>query len=91
MISWDLLNNIIESRVQVPWNTNLFPANEQEREEIAMYEKIKIDAFSIEPNWMKEDLFQVCERAKSFLESKYEQLSKESVDKIVNYLAYCLR
>jgi hypothetical protein len=37
MLSWDLLNNIIETRMEVPLKTNLEPTSEQEKDEIAMY------------------------------------------------------
>ena len=89
MISWDLLNNIIETRVEVPLKTILQPMCEEEKTEIELYEQIKHDVFEkIVPNWDKEDLHGVANRARTYLSSTYEKLSQKSVDTLVNNFYY---
>ena len=89
MISWCLLNNIIETRIEVPLKTSLHPMCEKEKAEIEMYEQIKHDLYrKIVPNWDKEDLYEVTDRARIFLSSTYEELSQKSVEVLVNSFYY---
>jgi hypothetical protein len=89
MISWELLNDIVENRMKVPLETKLTPVSEQEKAEFAMYEQIKRNIFNIKIDWTNENgLSEAYEQVEKFLKANYPYLSEKSVEQFINYFAY---